>query len=52
MVIESLSPLRVRYEELLRSPDEVDAVAARGALKAGEVAGPIYRRAASAMGLI
>ena len=52
VVIESLSPLRVRYEELLRSPDEVDAVAARGALKAGEVAGPIYRRAASAMGLI
>ena len=52
VVIESLAPLRARYEELLRAPDEVEAVAARGALKAGEVAGPIYRRAATAMGLI
>ena len=52
VVIESLAPLRERYEELLRAPDEVEAVAARGALKAGEVAGPIYRRAATAMGLI
>jgi tryptophanyl-tRNA synthetase len=52
VVIESLAPLRMRYEELLRAPDEVEAVAARGALKAGEVAGPIYRRAATAMGLI
>ncbi len=52
VIIESLAPLRVRYEELLRSPAEVEAVAAQGALKAGDVAGPIYRRAASAMGLI
>jgi tryptophanyl-tRNA synthetase len=52
VVIDSLAPLRMRYEELLRAPDEVEAVAARGALKAGEVAGPIYRRAATAMGLI
>ncbi|MGC2168834.1 MAG: tryptophan--tRNA ligase [Acidimicrobiales bacterium] len=52
VIIESLGPLRERYEALLRSPDEIDAVAARGAQKAGEVAGPIYRRAARAMGLI
>jgi tryptophanyl-tRNA synthetase len=51
VIIESLTPLRERYEALLRSPGEVDAIAARGAEKAGDVAGPIYRRAATAMGL-
>ncbi|MGC2486840.1 MAG: tryptophan--tRNA ligase [Acidimicrobiales bacterium] len=52
VIIEALTPLRERYETLLRSPSEVDDVAARGAEKAGDVAGPIYRRAATAMGLI
>jgi tryptophanyl-tRNA synthetase len=52
VIIASLAPLRERYEALLRSPGEVDAVAARGAQKASDVAGPIYRRAATAMGLI
>jgi tryptophanyl-tRNA synthetase len=51
LMIASLSPLRQRYEELVGSPADLYAVTDRGALKASEVAGPIYRRAARAMGL-
>jgi tryptophanyl-tRNA synthetase len=51
LVIEKLSPLREHYHELLRSPDELYKVAARGAEQASEVAGVVYRRAAKAMGL-
>jgi tryptophanyl-tRNA synthetase len=51
LMIASLSPLRERYEELINSPVDLYAVTDRGALKASEVAGPIYRRAAHAMGL-
>jgi tryptophanyl-tRNA synthetase len=51
LVVASLSPLRERYEELIQSPADLYAVTDRGALKASEVAGPIYRRAAHAMGL-
>jgi tryptophanyl-tRNA synthetase len=52
LMIESLTPLRKRYEELIESPADLYAVTDRGALKASEVAGPIYRRAAHAMGLV
>jgi tryptophanyl-tRNA synthetase len=51
LMIASLSPLRERYQELVESPADLYAVTDRGALRAGEVAGPIYRRAAHAMGL-
>lgn len=49
---ESLAPLRARYHELLTSPDELYKIADRGAQKAGDVAGPVYRRAAKSMGLV
>ncbi|MGA7835842.1 MAG: tryptophan--tRNA ligase [Acidimicrobiales bacterium] len=49
---DSLAPLRARYHELLGSPDELYKVAARGAEKASVVAGPVYHRAATAMGLV
>ncbi|HEY1761353.1 MAG TPA: tryptophan--tRNA ligase [Acidimicrobiales bacterium] len=51
LMIESLAPLRARYHELLTSPDELYKVAALGADKASAIAGPVYRRAATAMGL-
>lgn len=51
LVIESLAPIKRRYQELLDTPDELYRVAARGAEKAAEVAGVVYRRAATAMGL-
>jgi hypothetical protein len=51
-MIASLAPMRLRYHELMDSPDELYAIAERGAHKASEVSGPIYRRAAHAMGLL
>jgi tryptophanyl-tRNA synthetase len=52
LVIESLTPLRTRYDELMGDPAELRAVVTRGAVKASAVAGGVYRRAASAVGLI
>jgi tryptophanyl-tRNA synthetase len=52
LVVESLAPIQKRYGELIADPVELRAVVARGALKANEVAGEVYRRAAHAMGLI
>ena len=52
LVIESLKPLRTRYDELMTDPAELRAVVGRGAVKASVVAGEVYRRAASAVGLI
>lgn len=49
---DSLAPLRGRYHELLKSPDQLYEVAAMGAAKASSVSGPVYRRAATAMGLV
>jgi tryptophanyl-tRNA synthetase len=49
---ESLAPLRTRYREFLASPDELYKIADQGAQKASDVAGPVYRRAAKAMGLV
>jgi tryptophanyl-tRNA synthetase len=52
LVIESLAPIAKRYDELMADPESLRAVAARGAVKASEVAGAVYRRAANAVGLI
>jgi tryptophanyl-tRNA synthetase len=51
LVIASLAPLRARYEELLTDPAELSRISAVGTTKASEVAGAVYRRAATAMGL-
>jgi tryptophanyl-tRNA synthetase len=52
IVVESLAPIAKRYDELMADPDALRAVATRGAEKASEVAGSVYRRAANAVGLI
>jgi tryptophanyl-tRNA synthetase len=52
LMVENLSPLRERYDRLIQSPAELHAVAERGAQKASEQAGAVYRRAANAMGLV
>jgi len=52
LVIESLAPIQRRYHELLTDPGELQAIALRGSLKAAQVAGPVYHRAARAMGLV
>ncbi len=51
LVIEELTPIAKTYVELRRSPDVLAQVVARGAEKASTIAGAVYRRAASAMGL-
>lgn len=51
LLVARLSPVRARYQELLGDPGELLRIAAHGADKASEVAGPTYRRAAAAMGL-
>ncbi len=52
VVVEALAPIAKRYDELMAEPDALRAVASRGAVKASEVAGAVYRRAANAVGLI
>jgi tryptophanyl-tRNA synthetase len=52
LVIESLTPIRERYDELMTDQVALRQVVARGALQANEVAGAVYRRAANAIGLI
>jgi tryptophanyl-tRNA synthetase len=51
LIIKTLAPLKQRRDELLESPEDLYRVAARGADKAAAVAGAVYRRAATAMGL-
>ena len=52
LVIESLAPIHQRYDEFMADPAALRAVAMRGAVRASEVAGEVYRRAADAIGLI
>ena len=52
LVVTSLAPIRQRYRELRDDEAALQALAARGAAKASEVAGPLYERVAAAMGLL
>jgi tryptophanyl-tRNA synthetase len=51
-VVELLAPVRERYDELARDPAEVDRLLARGADKAGAIAGEVLARAREAIGLL
>ena len=51
-LVELLRPVRERRAELEADPGAVPALLAKGAAKAAEVAGPTYRRAAEAVGLL
>ena len=51
LIIESLAPMQQRYRELRADEGALRALAAHGAHKAADVAGPLYHRAAAAMGL-
>jgi tryptophanyl-tRNA synthetase len=52
LVIESLAPIAERYRELRSDPVALEAVVLRGDEKAAEIAGPVYRLASGAMGLV
>lgn len=51
LVIETLAPLAARYRELRSDPGELQRIVHAGAAKADAVAGPVYERAAAAVGL-
>jgi tryptophanyl-tRNA synthetase len=52
VVIEAISPLRLRYEALLEDPAELDRLMARGAERAREVATPKLDQMKEIMGLV
>jgi tryptophanyl-tRNA synthetase len=51
LVATSLAPVAERYRDLRRDEARLGAIIAQGAEKAAAVSGPVYRRAAAAMGL-
>jgi len=51
LVISSLAPIQERFRELRADEGALRTIAAQGAQKASDVAGPLYHRAAAAMGL-
>jgi len=51
-LIATLSPIKSRYEELLRDPAELSRLAAVGATMAEPIAAKTYHKAAAAMGLL
>ena len=51
LVVETLAPVQARYRELRADPAQLASMAAAGAQRAEAVAGPVYERAARAMGL-
>jgi tryptophanyl-tRNA synthetase len=52
LIVEALSPIAARYRELRANPATLAAITQRGAHKAAAVSGPVYQRAARAMGLL
>jgi len=51
LLVATLTPLREHYEKLVADPAVLQGIADQGAAKAAQVAGPVYERAARAMGL-
>ena len=52
LLVETLSPLSARFVELKQDREELDAILAKGALKARDIAGPTLNAAYSALGLV
>ncbi len=52
LVVESLAPIAQRYPDLRANPQALRSIVEHGATKAADVSGPVYKRAAHAMGLL
>ena len=50
-LVELLSPIRARLDELRRDPDKLDRILAEGAARASKIGAPVLARAKSAVGL-
>jgi tryptophanyl-tRNA synthetase len=51
LVVESLTPIRERFAELMEHPDELDGILERGAERARALAAPTLERAKAAVGV-
>ena len=51
VVLDTLRPIRTRYEEIMADRSALDEVLARGAARAREIAGPTLQRAKRAVGV-
>jgi tryptophanyl-tRNA synthetase len=51
LVVETLTPIQARYEELMRDPAQLDAILARGADRARAMAAPTLARVKAAVGV-
>lgn len=52
LLVESLAPINARFLELRQDREALDAILAKGALKARELAGPTLTAAYAALGLV
>ena len=52
VVVQSLAPIAQRYPDLRANPQALMSIVEHGAKKAADVSGPVYKRAAHAMGLL
>ncbi|MFC4254285.1 tryptophan--tRNA ligase [Altererythrobacter xixiisoli] len=52
LVVETLSPITTRFNELLNDREALDAILARGAAQAREIAGPTLAAAYRSLGLL
>ncbi|MEZ5744319.1 MAG: tryptophan--tRNA ligase [Sphingomonadaceae bacterium] len=52
LLVERLAPINERFKELLEDREELDAILAKGAIKAREIARPTLDAAYTAMGLV
>jgi tryptophanyl-tRNA synthetase len=52
LLVETLSPMAVRYRELREDGEALDAILAKGALKARDLAAPTLARTYQALGLV
>ncbi|HQS71156.1 MAG TPA: tryptophan--tRNA ligase, partial [Novosphingobium sp.] len=52
LLVETLSPMAARYRELREDGEALDAILAKGALKARDLAAPTLARTYQALGLV
>ena len=52
LLVETLRPITARFTSLLDDREALDAILARGASKAREIAGPTLERTYQALGLL
>ncbi|HCF24190.1 MULTISPECIES: tryptophan--tRNA ligase [unclassified Novosphingobium] len=52
LLVESLAPINARFVELRQDREALDAILAKGALKAREMAGPTLKAAYGALGVV